>query len=72
MHLIMRYKFIVFKIWGVSEGLDHFRIKKNPIIPVPWFIPKFDNFTIKSVPISFLYANIISSVKNKHIDANTN
>ena len=55
------------KYMGVSEGLDHFRIKKNPIIPVPWFIPKFDNFTIKSVPISFLYANIISSVKNKHI-----
>jgi hypothetical protein len=59
-HLFLKYL-------GINEGLEHFRVKKNSVLSVPWFIPKFNNFTIKSVQLSNLYANILEGTKDKYI-----
>jgi len=56
----------VLKYLGYDEGVNFLKNIPNPLLDLPYFIPKFSEFTIRSINISHLYCNILKGNMNKY------
>lgn len=54
------------KYLGHLEGLDFLKNVPNPLLNVPYFIPKFEEFVIKNVNLSQIYCNILTGNRLKY------
>jgi len=49
----------ILKYLGFKDGVVRFKNVANPNLSLPYYIPKFDKFTIRFVNLSQLYCNIL-------------
>jgi len=56
----------ILKYLGHPEGIDYLKNVPNPLLNIPYFIPKFDEFTIKKVDFSQIYCNILTGNRLKY------
>lgn len=54
----------VLKYLGVKEGIHFLRNVPNPFLSLPYYLPKFDSFTIRQVGSTQLYCNILEKTAN--------
>lgn len=53
----------ILKYLGVKDGIGSFRNVPNPLLSPPYYITKFDKFTIRCVNSSQIYCNILRGTK---------
>lgn len=56
----------ILKYLGYDEGVNFLKNTPNPLFDMPYFIPKFSEFTIRSINISHVYCNILKGNMNKY------
>lgn len=54
------------KYLGYSEGINFLKNVPNTLLNVPYYIPKFDEFTIKIVDFSQIYCNTLTGNRSKY------
>lgn len=52
------------KYLGFKKGLELFRNVPNPILSLPYYVPKFDKFNVQLLQMSQLYGNVFIGDKN--------
>lgn len=56
----------ILKYLGYDEGVNYLKKIPNPLLDLPYFIPKFSEFTIRSINISHLYCSILKGNLSKY------
>lgn len=51
------------KIFGFKDGVELLRNVPNPILSPPYYLPKFEEFTIRRVSASQVYCNILRGTR---------
>jgi hypothetical protein len=51
------------KIFGFKDGIEFLRNVPNPILSLPYYLPKFEEFTIRCVSSSQVYCNILRGTR---------
>lgn len=49
----------ILKVLGFKDGIEFLRNTPNPILPLPYYLPEFKEFTIRCISLSQLYCNIL-------------
>ncbi len=51
------------KLLGFKDGIELLKNVPNPLLPSPYYLPKFKEFTIKRISSSQLYCNILRGTR---------